>query len=140
MVTSPAGPLNFWPISAVRTLSTSNEPAFSTACFQRCTPMRERFIGLQVTRPLASMPLTVSITPVTLGDLSQAWKSLTNFLFSGVLIDMKYVQQPRCPTKSFAGKPRNSSSEIEKETTGQFSDVRPALANSLKNGTFVSPL
>jgi len=28
---------------------------------------------------------------------------------------------------------------MEKEITGQFSEVSPALANSLKNGTFVSP-
>src|SRR5882672_10058194 len=78
--------------------------------------------------------------PLTFGALTQPRKSFTNLVFSGDLMDMKYVQQPRWPTSCFAGSPRNSSSEIENETTGQFSEVRPALANSLKNGTFVSPL
>ena len=40
---------------------------------------------------------------------------------------------------ALAGRPRNSSSDMLKLTTGQFSDVSPAFANSLKNGTFVSP-
>src|SRR5882672_1108196 len=77
--------------------------------------------------------------PLTFGALTQPRKSFTNLVFSGDLMDMKYVQQPRWPTRSFAGRPRNSSSEIENETTGQFSEVSPALANSLKNGTLVSP-
>src|SRR5262245_20341993 len=90
-------------------------------------------MGEQVTRFSFTMPGTVLF-------LSQAWKSPTNFLFAGVLIDWKYVQQPSWPTSWAAGRPRNSSSEIEKETTGHFSAVRPAAAYSLKNGTFVSPL
>src|SRR5258706_9979960 len=85
------------------------------------------------------MPVSLYCTPVTLGALIHAMKSLTNFVFSCDLIDMKYVQQPRWPTRSLAGRPRNSSSEMENETTGQFSEVKPALANSLKNGTLVSP-
>src|SRR6267143_4729028 len=117
---------------AGRTLSTSNEPAFSTPCFQRYTPMRDRFIGLQVTRPFGSTPETVKSTPVTFGSLSHTRKSFVNLAFSGVLSDMKYVQQPSWPTSSLAGRPRNSSSEIENDTTGQFSEVKPALAYSLK--------
>src|SRR5436190_12475973 len=71
--------------------------------------------------------------------LSHAWKSETNFLLAGVLIDWKYVQQPSWPTSLSAGRPRNSSSEIENETTGQVSAVRPEAAYSLKKGTLVSP-
>src|SRR5271154_6279629 len=63
-----------------------------------------------------------------------------NSLFSGVLSDMKYVQQPSSPTRSFAERLRNSSSARLNETTGHFDGVRPAETISLKNGTFESPL
>src|SRR6267154_3463292 len=89
-------------------------------------------MGEQVTRPSFTMPGTVL-------DLSHAWKSATNFLFAGDLIVWKYVQQPSWPTSCLAGRPRNSSSEMENEHTGQVSAVRPAAAYSLKNGTLVSP-
>src|SRR4051812_12910016 len=89
-------------------------------------------MGEQVTRPSFTMPAVLEF-------FSQAWKFATNFLFAGVFRDWKYVQQPSCPTSLSAGRPRNSSSEIENETTGQVSAVRPDAAYSLKNGTFVSP-
>src|SRR5688500_8634143 len=78
--------------------------------------------------------------PGTLAVLSHAWKSETNFLFAGDLMDWKYVQQPSCPTSCLAGRPRNSSSEMENEQTGTVSALRPAAAYSLKKGTLVSPL
>src|SRR5882672_4445692 len=90
-------------------------------------------MGEHVTRPSF-------FTPSRVVDLSQAWKSVVNFLLAGLLMDWKYVQHPSCPTNLSAGSARNSSSEIEKLTTGQLSAVRPAAAYSLKKGTLVSPL
>src|ERR1044071_4272979 len=90
-------------------------------------------MGEQVTRFSFTRPGTLLLA-------SQLLKSATNFLFAGVFSDWKYVQQPSWPTSLSAGRPRNSSSEIENETTGHVSAVRPDAAYSLKNGTFVSPL
>src|SRR5688500_19724467 len=89
-------------------------------------------MGEHVTRPSFTMPGTELF-------FSHAWKSDTNFLLAGELIDWKYVQQPSWPTSLSAGRPRNSSSEIENDTTGHVSALRPDAAYSLKNGTLVSP-
>src|SRR5258708_6964116 len=90
-------------------------------------------MGEQVTRPSFTRP-------GALDSESHFLKAATNFLLAGVGTVMKYVQQPSWPTNCLAGRPRNSSSEIEKLQTGQSSAVRPAAAYSLKKGTLVSPL
>src|SRR5258706_10141671 len=93
--------------------------------------MRDKFIGMQVTRFFLCTPAGA--------EGSHFLKSYTKVFFSGVFFFSSRRRHTRWPTRSFVGRLRNSSSDKLNDTTGQFSEVSPAFANSLQNGTLVSP-